>query len=72
MAELCATSVGVRRRSDWRRQGGSLAKGIRGGSLAGQVEQEDKDWGRAFRGDRTMNKDTEVGCACDQIKRSKT
>lgn len=55
-------------------EGESLAKGIRGGSrhLRKQVDQEDKDWGRALQGDKPMNKNTEVGYACDQKKYNKT
>lgn len=34
--------------------------------------QEDKDWGRAFQIDRTMNKGAEVGWAYDQIERNKS
>lgn len=77
MTELCAMFVGVRKK-EWLGQAGkALQRALQGeadtwASLAGQVDQEDKDWGRSFQVDRTMNKDTEVGYACDQVKCNKT
>lgn len=47
--------------------GGNLKREFEGEGQAWQekVDQEDKDWGRGFQLERTMNKGIEVGHACD-------